>query len=143
MASTMRKGFTQDSALVLKAAGLLAASADGAIIDLGDGLVEGYLVIDLTACEIATGDEIYTISLEGSNTAAMNSGSVCLAKKVFGNLVVPMDAALSAAGRYVIPFINAESVNGVNYRYVRLSTLVAGTIATGINFSAFIGKDCD
>jgi hypothetical protein len=140
--TTMRKGFTQDSTLVLKAAGLVAASADGSIIDLGDGLVEGYLVIDLTACEIATGDERYTISLEGSNTAAMSSGSVCLAKKVFGNLIVPMDAALSASGRYVVPFINSESNNGDVYRYVRLSTLVAGTIATGINFSAFIGKDC-
>jgi hypothetical protein len=143
MPSTMRKGFTQDSTLVLKTAGLLAASADSTIIDLGDGNVDGYLVIDLTACEVATGDERYTISLEGSNTADMSSGSVCLAKKVFGNLIVPMDAALSASGRYIVPFINAESNNGTNYRYVRLSTLVAGTIATGINFSAFIGKDCD
>jgi hypothetical protein len=69
----------------------------------------------------------------------MDSGSVCLAKKVFGNLVVPMDAALSTSGRYVIPFRNEEG--GTTYRYVRLSTLVAGTVATGINFSAFIAKD--
>jgi hypothetical protein len=131
--------FTYDNALLLKAAGLVAASADGSILDLGDGLVCGYLVVDLSACEIATGDERYTISLEGSNVAAMDSGSVCLAKKVFGNLVVPMDAALSAAGRYVIPFRNEEG--GTIYRYVRLSTLVAGTIATGINFMAFIAKD--
>ena len=130
--------FTYDTALVAKTAGLLAASADGTIIDLGDGLVDGFLVIDLTACEIATGDERYTVSLEGSDVAAMTSGSVCLAKKVFGNLVVPMDAALSASGRYVIPFCNEEG--GETFRYVRLSTLVAGTIATGINFSAFLAK---
>lgn len=134
-----RNSFTYDAALSLKVAGLVAASADGSIIDLGDGLVDAYIVVDLSACEIATGDEIYTVSLEGSNVAAMTSGSVCLAKKVFGNLVVPMDAALSASGRYVIPFRNEEA--GTVYRYVRLSTLVAGTIATGINFSAFIGKD--
>jgi len=133
--------FTYDSDLQLKAAGLLAASTDGTILDLGDGLVDGYLVIDLTACEIASGNEIYTVSLEGSNVAAMTSGSVCLAKKVFGNLVVPMDAALSAAGRYVVPFRNEEG--GTLYRYVRLSTLIAGTIATGINFSAFIAADQD
>lgn len=131
--------YTYDNALLLKAAGLLAASADGTILDLGSGFVEGAVVIDLSACEIATGDEIYTVSLEGSNVAAMTSGSVCLGKKVFGNLVVPMDAALSASGRYVIPFRNEE--NGTLYRYVRLSTLVAGTVATGINFSAFIGMD--
>ena len=130
--------FTYDTALVAKTAGLLAASADGTIIDLGDGLVDGFLVIDLTACEIASGNEIYTVSLEGSDVAAMDSGSVCLAKKVFGNVVVPMDAALSASGRYVVPFRNEEG--GETFRYVRLSTLIAGTIATGINFSAFLAK---
>lgn len=130
--------FTYDDALELKAAGLVAASADGSIVDLGEGLVDGFIVIDVTAVEVASGNEIYTISLEGSNVAAMSSGSVCLAKKVFGNLVVPMDAALSASGRYVIPFRNEEG--GTTFRYVRLSTLVAGTIATGINFAAFLAK---
>lgn len=131
--------FTYDNATELKAAGLVAASADGSILDLGAGLVDGYLVFDVSAVEIASGDEIYTVSLEGSNVAAMTSGSVCLAKKVFGNLVVPMDAALSTAGRYVVPFRNEEG--GTTFRYVRLSTVVAGTIATGINFSCFIAKD--
>lgn len=130
--------FTYDDALEIQAAGLIAASADGSILDIGAGLFDGYLVIDLSACEIATGDEIYTVSVEGSNVAVMTSGSVCLAKKVFGNLVVPMDAALSTAGRYVLPFRNEEG--GTIYRYVRLSVLVAGTIATGINFSAFLAK---
>lgn len=130
--------YTFDADLELKAAGLLAASADGDILDLGAGIVDGFLVVDLSACEVASGDERYTVSLEGSNVAAMSSGSVCLAKKVFGNLVVPMDAALSASGRYVIPFRNEEG--GSTFRYVRLSTLIAGTVATGINFSAFIAK---
>ena len=130
--------YTYDGDLELKAAGLVAASADGSILDLGEGLVDGFVVIDLTACEIASGDEIYTVSVEGSTVAAMTSASVCLAKKVFGNVVVPMDDALSTAGRYVIPFRNEET--GEIQRYIRLSTLVAGTIATGINFSAFIAK---
>lgn len=130
--------YTYDTELSLKSAGLVAASADGSILDIGEGLVDGFLVIDVSAVEIASGDERYTISLEGSNVAAMDSGSVCLAKKVFGNLVVPMDAALSASGRYVVPFRNEEG--GTTFRYVRLSTLVAGAIATGINFSAFIAK---
>ena len=130
--------FTYDDDLEMKAAGLLATSTDGSIIDLGEGLTDGFLVIDLTACEIASANEIYTVSLEGSTVAAMTSASVCLAKKVFGNVVVPMDDAASASGRYVIPFRNEET--GEIQRYVRLSTLIAGTIATGINFSAFIAK---
>ena len=130
--------FTYDNSTLAKAAGLVAASTDSTILDLGDGLFDGFLVIDMTACEIGSGDEIYTISVEGSTVAAMTSTSVCLAKKVFGNLVVPMDAALSTAGRYVIPFRNEEG--GSLFRYVRVSTLVAGTIATGINFTAFLAK---
>ena len=132
--------FTYDSALNLRTSASLTASADGTILDLGAGLVDGYLVLDVASVEIATGNEIYTISLEGSNVAAMTSGSACLAKKVFGNLVVPMDAALSAAGRYVVPFRNEEG--GTTFRYVRLSNLVAGTIdSTGIVFGAFVAKD--
>jgi len=138
MAYNAYGNFTYDDSLELKAAALVAASADGSIVDIGAGLVDGFLVIDMSACEVASGDEIYTVSLEGSTVAAMTSASVCLAKKVFGNLVVPMDAALSTAGRYVIPFRNEEG--GTLYRYVRISTLVAGTIATGINFSAFMAK---
>lgn len=131
--------FTYDDALNLRDSASLTASADGDILDLGAGLFDGFLVVDLVSAEIATGNEIYTISVEGSTVAAMTSTSVCLAKKVFGNIVVPMDAALSTAGRYVIPFRNEEG--GTLYRYVRLSNLVAGTIdTTGIVFGAFLAK---
>lgn len=129
--------FTFDAATALKAAGLVAASTDGAILDLGEGLFDGFLVLDVSAVEVATGDEVYTVSVEGSSVAAMTSLSVCLAKKVLGNIVVPMDNA-TGVGRFVVPFRNEE--NGVLKRYIRLSTLVAGTIATGINFSAFLAK---
>lgn len=129
--------FTYDNATLMKAAGLVAASADGSIIDLGEGLFDGFLVLDVTAIEVAGGDEIYTVSVEGSSVAAMTSLSVCLAKKVLGNVVVPMDNA-TGVGRFVVPFRNED--NGVLKRYVRLSTLVAGAIATGINFTAFLAK---
>jgi len=139
MSQTINNQFTYDDALSMWDAANTVASADGSILDIGDGLVDGFLVVDVSACEVATTDEYYTLSLEASNVAAMTSGSVCLAKKVFGNLVVPMDAALSTAGRYVIPFRNEEG--GTTYRYVRISLVVAGTIdTTGINFSAFIAK---
>lgn len=133
--------FTYDGDTLLKAAGLIGTSTDSLILDLGLGFVSGNVVIDMTACEIASGDERYTISLEGSTVALMTSTSIDLAKKVFGNLIVPMDAALSASGRYVIPFRNEQ--NGDLFRYVRISTLVAGTVATGINFTAFIVKNQD
>lgn len=136
MFDNQRKTF--DAATVLKTAGLLAATTTGSVIlDLGDGFMDADLVLDVSALEVATGDEIYTVALEGSNVAGMASGSVTLAQKVLGNNPAPADADTNV-GRHVIPFRN--ELEGVNYRYVRLHTTVVGTIATGINFSAFLAK---
>ena len=129
--------YTVDVDLELKASGAITASANGTIIDLGDGIVDQLAVVDLTA--ITTGgaaNESYNIAIEGSNTADMTTGAVALVSKNFGDGVVPMDADLTALGRYAIPFRNEEG--GTIYRYVRLTTTIAGT-APSINFSAFIG----
>lgn len=129
---------TYDHALLLKAAGLVAASAAGSVIlDLGDGFMEADLIIDISALEVASNDEIYTISLEGSSVAAMTSLSVTLAEKQFGNVPAPSDAD-TAVGRHLVPVTN--ELNGTLYRYVRIYTTVAGAIATGINYSAFLAK---
>jgi len=129
---------TYDHATLLKAAGLVAASAAGSVIlDLGDGLMEADLIIDISAIEVASNDEIYTVTLEGSSVEAMTSLSVTLAEKQFGNVPAPADAD-TATGRHVIPVRN--ELNGTLYRYVRIHTTVAGTIATGINYSAFLAK---
>lgn len=129
---------TYDHATLLKAAGLVAASAAGSVIlDLGDGFMEADLIIDISALEVASNDEIYTIALEGSSVAAMTSGSVTLAEKQFGNVPAPADAD-TAVGRHLVPITN--ELNGTLYRYVRIYTTVAGAIATGINYSAFLAK---
>lgn len=129
---------TYDHATLLKAAGLVAATAAGSVIlDLGDGYMEADLIIDISALEVATGDEIYTVSLEGSSVAAMTSASVTLASAVYGNNPAPADAD-TAVGRHMVPVTN--ELNGTLYRYVRIHTTVAGTIATGINYTAFLAK---
>ena len=131
--------FTYDNALLLKAAGLVATTTtESTILALGDGLVDGYLVLDVSACEVASNDEIYLICLEGSTVAAMTSASVTLAQIELGNATAPADAD-TTTGRFVVPFRNEQ--NGVLYPYVRIYTEVAGAVATGINFLAFIAKD--
>jgi hypothetical protein len=130
--------FTYDDELSLKDAGLVDATAtESTIVDLGSGLVDGFLVLDVSAVEVASGNEIYTIHLEGSTVDGMASGSVSLANIPMGNSPAPADADTST-GRFAIPFRNEQ--NGTIYRYVRIYTLVAGTIATGINFAAFMAK---
>ena len=131
--------FTYDDALNLKDAGLVGSTTtETTIVDLGAGFVDGFLVVDVSAVEVASTDEIYLICLEGSNVAAMSSGSVCLAQIEMGNATAPADAD-TATGRFIIPFTNEQ--NGTVYRYVRLYTEVAGTIDSGgINYAAFVAK---
>lgn len=130
--------FQYDDDLSLKDAGLVASTTtESTILDLGAGIVDGFLIVDVSAVEVASTDEIYLICLEGSNVAAMTSGSVTLAQIEMGNATAPADADTST-GRFAIPFRNEQ--NGTVYRYVRIYTEVAGTVATGINFSAFVAK---
>jgi hypothetical protein len=133
-----------DNKLILKDAGLVASDAAGtvggaaAIADLGAGLVEGHLVVDVTAIEIASGDEKYKISLQGSSKASFADTFEDLAILELGAAAVIGGDIASTVGRYVIPFRTER--NGTTYRYVRAYCDVSGTIATGINFSARLAK---
>lgn len=131
--------FTYDDDLSLKDAGLVGSTTtESTIIDLGPGMVDGHMVLDVSAVEVASTDEIYLIVLEGSTVDGMASGSVSLANIEMGNATAPADAD-TGTGRFAVPFRNEQ--NGTIYRYVRIYTEVAGTIDSGgINFAAFIAK---
>jgi len=141
MGTIRENAYVQDSGLVLKAAGLIAASAAVAtVLDLGDHPARGDVVVDVTALEIASNDEIYDIVVQGSTVAAFATdtairdlASITLCAAEVQRTDSNMD---STTGRYVIPFTN--TADGTVYRYIRLYTVVAGTIATGINYSAFL-----
>lgn len=136
---------TFDAALQLKSAGLVAASAaaqvggSDKILDLGGGRVDGRAIIDVSAIEVATGDEIYTVHIQGSNSATFASGIVGLAAMELGAATPLVGDTATGAGRFELPFCTQQ--NGTTYRYVRAYTVVAGTIATGINYSAYVAKD--
>ena len=144
---TRRTNETYDTLLELKAAGLVAASAAGSLIlDLGGGgqtwpaVWFGDLIVDVSAIEVASLDEGFTIVLSGSSSPTFASGIEEIARLTIGS-VVGMGAAatvVSDIGRYVIPVCNER--NGRTYRYFRIFTIVAGTIATGINYSARLGR---
>jgi hypothetical protein len=135
---------------ILKDAGLVAADAAGqvdssdVIVDLGTGLVEGNLVVDVTAIEVADGDENYQISLQGSSQSDFSSDYkdlAILALGAFETLGGDQDSSSaddSTIGRYIVPFRTER--NGTTYQYVRVYCDVSGTIATGINYSAHLAK---
>ena len=136
---------TFDSDLEFKDAGLVAADAaaqvDSAakVVDVGTGLFKGCMILEVTALEIASNDEIYDIVIQGSSDSDFGTA---------GNIVDLAQINLSAkevkrtdsdkddeTGRYKIYFDNEN--NGTFYRYLRLYTDVSGAIATGINYSAY------
>jgi hypothetical protein len=129
---------------VMKDAGLVAASVAGQvdsedkIVDVGAGLVEGQLVIDCTAIEIDSNNELYQISLQGCASVGFTNTFTDLAVLELGaNEVVGGDVD-SETGRYKVPFISEK--NGVIYPFLRVYTACAGSIAAGINYSAYLRK---
>ena len=145
---TMLRNHTVDTLLALKDAGLVAASARAQvssadkIVDLGAGYVEGDIVIDVSAIEIGTGDESYDIVAQVSSDDDFSDKT-----KVIERIAIHLGAKGTkrtdgdvddTAGRYVIPFDN--EFRGTVYRYLSLYTVIAGTIATGINYTAQLAK---
>lgn len=138
------RDFTPDALLQLKDAGLVAADAAAQvggtdrIVDLGAARMDGRVIMDVTAIEVASGDEVYRIRTEFSNSPTFASGIVNGPEQVLGDSTLTLASADSTVGRYELAFTN--EVLGVQYRYMRLRTDVAGAIATGINYTAWIGK---
>lgn len=136
-----QRTYTFDANLELKDAGLVAASAaaqvDSAakIVDLGAGRVDGVVVIDISAIEVATGDESYHVELQFSTDSAFGSGNIVGPTIKLGDSSVNFGSADTGTGRVELPFCNEYF--GTIYRYMRVYTRVAGTIATGINYTAW------
>lgn len=132
--------YPYDVDLVAKAAGLIAADTGHLIVAVGDAVFKGTLVVDVTAVEIASNDERYVIHVQGSTSATFASDVQNLAAIELGATEVRSGGAIdSLVGRYELPFINEQA--GITYPYIRAYTDVSGTIATGINFSAFFSRD--
>ncbi len=137
---------TFDSDLEFKDAGLVGASAAAQvggvarIVDAGTGLFKGCMILDLTAIEIDDSDEIYDIVVQGSNVATFATDTdiwELAALNISDDAVKRTDSnVVDTVGRYKIYFDNEH--NGRYLRYLRVYTVVAGTIgAGGINYSAY------
>lgn len=134
-----------DADLILKDAGLVNASAaaqvggSDKILNVGAARMDATVLIDVTAVEIASADEKYDVILQGSNSPSFASGIQNLAQMNFGATAVRQGGAQnSTTGRYEMPFTNYQ--DDTVYQYLRLFNVVAGSIASGINYAAFIGK---
>ena len=132
----------------LKAAGAVSTSADGTdIVDLGPGFAAFDVVIAWTACEVADGNERYDVIIQGSNSATFASGVYELVKTSFGDSSVNGDATdTPPSGLLVLSGSNVAITSATDgntvgpMRYARIRTVVAGTVATGMNYEAWLTK---
>ena len=124
----------KDDGNVTASAAAQVSSADK-ILDMGAQRFDGRVLVDISACEVATGDEKYTLLVQGSTSATFASGIWNLVATMLGDSSVSLESADTVIGRREIAFCN--EINGTVYRYIRMYTVVAGTIdTTGINYTA-------
>lgn len=129
--------YLKDSGAVTSSAAAQVSSADK-ILDVGTGHVHGDVVIDVTAIDVVSGDEVYQIELQLSSSATFASGIVVKNILRVGDSSVAFNSADSGTGRYTMEFDNEYA--GTLYRYARLYHRIAGTTPS-ITYAAYIGKD--
>lgn len=135
-----------DTLLQLKDAGAVTANGTGQvggaarIIDLGSSLVAGDWVVDVGTIDTTTGDELYQLLLEGSDSSDFSTGTPAITPLAVihmgGGTTIPgAGVTATAAGRFVQPFRNEQ--NGKVFRYVRVEHLISGTTPS-INYVSYL-----
>jgi hypothetical protein len=127
-----------DAGLQLKSAGLVATTTNGTSINVEGKARIIEAIINITAIEIASNDEVYTIVIQGS---ANDSTWYNLAERSFGATEVLDTDPDTGVGQEFLFFVNerrnpttADALPAV-LKHIRVRTIVAGTIATGINYT--------
>jgi len=137
----LRNRTVDDSTLTLKASAAVVATAAGTVIPLvGEGLVQGDIIIDVTAIDIVGNDEIYDIIVQ------LSPDLVCTAGTLVERCAISLGAMETkrsdcnrddVIGRYILPFDN--EFGGTIYPYVRIYTVCAGATQS-ITYSARLAK---
>jgi hypothetical protein len=145
--------FTYDSALALSSgeAALTASAAaqvagSAKVFDTGfvtggpNALFKGIAVIDITAIDTTSADELYTFIIQGSNSSTFASGVENLVELDLGATASRKGGAtvVSGVGRYEVGFQSEQA--DVMYQYIRLYRLISGTTPS-VTSTCFIGRD--
>jgi hypothetical protein len=136
---------TFDAATELKDAGAMVASGaaqvGGAarVVNVGNGILMAVLVIDVNTLDVTTGDEGYTLTLQGSSSPTFASDVQNLVTKRVGDSTTTGETVDSTVGRYTIPFTN-QGRDGSPLPYLRIYATIAGTTPS-VDFRAWITKN--
>lgn len=130
----------------LHASGTTVGQVDGsnASVYIGAAHFRGDCVIDVTACEVGNGDELYKIQVIGATDSGWAASHV-LGEITLGDSSVIPNAVDKTTGRFILPFHNAIPLAAGDTfptycSYLRIRTIGSGTIASGINYKAYVAK---
>lgn len=135
-----------DNAAAYTTDGYTQVNGADAVLDLGgnqsvtpaqQARMHAMCVIDVTAIDIASGDEVYRLKILGCNSSAFSSNVVSLAEITLGDgsTLVPNTQKDSVVGRYELPFVTEQA--NTKFQYVKMYVDVNGS-STSISFSAFV-----
>lgn len=135
-----------DESLYLhKSSSAITSTADGAvdgtdtILDLGKGEFRADMVVDISALDLADGDELYRVFWQLSNSATFADTIVTPVGIELGSAAGGERSAASTTGRYIQPVTNVY--NDVHYRYGRLRIkVVTGTTPSITIDQAYLSK---
>jgi hypothetical protein len=127
---------------ILKDAGAVTSSGYGEVdsaakvVNIGSGLVRGNVIIDISAIDVSSKDELYEIHLMGGSDESFTQ-EVSLCSKELGHNASLEGNRDSKSGRYVLPFQNEMA--GRIWPYIRIRHVLEGTTPS-INYEARLEK---
>ena len=132
-----------DTEHVLKDAGEVTSSGYGTVaaaakvISLGNGLIRGNAIIDVTRLAMQGNSQLYQIHLMGGDDASFTN-EVALATLELGPKETTEESKDSKLGRYIVPFETEK--NKTVYPFVRVRHVLSGS-GPVINYVARLEKD--
>ena len=123
-----------DGAVTTTGYGEVDAAAQ--VVDVGEGLVRGNVIIDIDAIKVSANDELYSLNLVGGSDESFTQ-QVSLCSKELGSatsLVGNLDSKIS---KIILHASNEE--RGIIYPFIRVRHVISGTLPS-INYRCILHK---
>jgi hypothetical protein len=135
---------TFDAATQLKDAGAITSTGAGQVggvarvVNVGPAILSGSFTVDISALDVAGGDESYDIRLQASSDPTFASDVSVVARVTAG---AGLGEDSMGVGRRSVPFNNIGG-DGQPKAYLRSYAVIgAGAGTASINYQAFIGQN--
>lgn len=141
---TMKK-FAIDAApgLIKREVGSAAVTADayiGTQWDQGGAAATDFvMVINIEACKVSAGNELYTFRAIGSNVSDRSDGVILDTLELGDAGTIPIETVDTVVGDQLVMRCRSEK-NDMQFRYIDLHLDVAGT-SPSITFNAYVSKE--